>query len=343
MEITHFEFGKTEDDLTVEGFRISNQNNYSLKVINWGATLISFEAPDKNSHVEELTLGFDTFSEYEQFSPYFGSTVGRVANRINDGKFSMDGKDFQLEKNQMGINHLHGGSKGISKVIWQIVPHLDRDQASIVCSILSPDGDQGYPGNMDIKVSYTLTETNQMIIEYEATTDQLCPINLTNHTYWNLCGDSKENILDHCLQLSCNQYLPVDDKLIPTGEIRLVEGSPWDFRKMKRIGNDIEIAGGFDHCYVKKMKRGECVPIAQVIENNSGRMMIVSTTEPGIQFYSGNFLSRLEEQGFGAHDAFCLETQFFPDAVNHDNFPSILLKPGQVYRQKTTHIFGVGL
>jgi aldose 1-epimerase len=342
MEITRFQFGTTKNNEAVEGFRISNQNNYSMKVINWGATLISFEAPDKNGQVEEITLGFKEFPKYEQFSPYFGSTVGRVANRINSGLFSMAGKKFQLEKNQKGIHHLHGGSKGISKVIWQIDSFLDKNQASVICHIVSPDGDEGYPGNMDISVRYTLTETNQLIIDYEAKTDQLCPINLTNHTYWNLSGNKKENVLNHDIELSCNHYLPVDDTLIPTGEIRSVEGTAWDFRKLKKIGKEIESAGGYDHCYVKKREQGECISIAKVAESNSGRTMTVSTTEPGVQFYSGNFLSRLEDQGFNIYEGFCLETQFFPDAVNHDNFPSILLKPGEIYRQRTKHTFGTG-
>jgi aldose 1-epimerase len=339
MEITHFQFGKTRSNHAVEGFRISNQNNYSMKVINWGATLISFEAPDKNGQVEEITLGFEEFPKYEQFSPYFGSTVGRVANRINSGLFSMAGKKFQLEKNQKGIHHLHGGSKGISKVIWEMDSFLEKNQASVICHIVSLDGDEGYPGNMDISVRYTLTETNQLIIDYEAKTDQLCPINLTNHTYWNLSGNKKENVLNHDIELSCNHYLPVDDTLIPTGEIRSVDGTAWDFRQMKKIGKDIESAGGYDHCYVKKREQGECISIAKVVENNSGRTMTVSTTEPGVQFYSGNFLYRLEDQGFGSYDGLCLEAQFFPDAVNHDNFPSILLKPDEIYHQKTFHDF----
>ncbi len=342
MEITHFQFGVTEDNQPVRGIRISNHNQYSMKVINWGATLISFQAPDQNGIIEEITLGFKDFKEYEQYSPYFGSTVGRVANRIKDGRFRLNGCEYQLDKNQQGMRHLHGGNKGLSRAIWEIDSQLGVNQANVFCTITSNDGDQGYPGNMEILVRYTLTETNQLIITYDARTDQLSPINLTNHTYWNLAGNGSDTILDHRLAIHCDHYLPVDEYLIPTGEILPVDGSAWDFRRKKRIREDIDAIGGYDHCFVRTMDRSECGPVAGVYEPYSGRTMDLSTTEPGVQFYSGNNLDAFQAHGINKHQGFCLETQFFPDAVNREEFPSILLKPGELYHQRTVHSFGTG-
>ncbi|MBU2510426.1 galactose mutarotase [bacterium] len=343
MRIEQFDFGTTKDGVLVKGYRLKNADHLSISVINWGATLISVKTPDRNGIVEEITLGFDTFKDYEDHSPYFGSTVGRVANRIKGGCFDLDGVQYQMEKNENGINHLHGGKKGISKVVWEIETENATDSASIRCKYFSKDGEEGYPGDLSIEMTFTLTESNDLIFDYQATTTKTCPLNLTNHAYWNLSGGKKRSVLNHELQLNCDAFLPVDDHLIPTGEIKPVAGTPWDFRKARSIGKEIEQAGGYDHCYVFRRDRGDCEQIATVLEPISGREMIVYTTEPGVQFYSGNFLHRKEKQGFKIHDGLCLETQFFPNAVNQESFPSILLKPGEFYSQKTIHRFSTKL
>ncbi len=341
MLVEQFDFGTAKDGSPVKGFRLTNTNHLSISVINWGATLVSVKTPDRNGVVEEITLGFDIIQDYEDYSPYFGSTVGRVANRIKGGCFTIGDTRYQMEKNENGINHLHGGSKGISKVMWDIQAEKGKESAVIACRYLSKDGEEGYPGDLDIKITYTLTESNDLILDYEATTSKTCPVNLTNHAYWNLSGNRKSTILNHDLQLNCDAYLPVDDSLIPTGETKSVEGTPWDFRQSGRIGKEIEQAGGYDHCYVFRLERGECKKIATAHEPQSGRELTLFTTEPGVQFYSGNFLYRKESQGFRTYDGFCLETQFFPDAVNQEKFPSILLNPGDVYRQRTIHRFSI--
>ncbi len=341
MKITPFDFGTSKDQHFVKGYTLTNQAEASISVINWGATLISVKMPDKFGKIEEITLGLNTIEDYEAHSPYFGSTVGRLANRVKNGVFSLRDKVYHLERNENNINHLHGGSKGISKVIWSIKAEEKSESASIECNYQSVNGEEGYPGNLDIKVTYTLNESNELQIAYQAITDEFCPVNLTNHAYWNLTGDKKDSILDHQLTLNCNSYLPVDDLLIPTGEIRAVKGTPWDFQKAKTIGKDLDSSGGYDHCYVIGPKSEKCREIATVFEPNSCREMIVLTTEPGVQFYSGNFLHQKEAQGFKKHDGFCLEAQGYPNAVNQSGFPSVILSPGEIYQQKTLHRFNV--
>lgn len=341
MEITKFNFGETQQNEAVEGYQIVNKNGISVKIINWGATLISMKVPDRKGIIEEITLGFDNVTDYENHSPYFGSTIGRVGNRIDKGRFTLDGIEYVLDKNAGDVAQLHGGKKGFSKVIWDLKPDLGENQGMVVCKYLSQDGEEGYPGNLNVEVKYILTEQDSLIIEYRATTDKACPVNLTNHAYWNLCGNNRDSILAHDLQLECDHYLPVDPELIPTGEITPVENTPWDFRQTKPIGQDIVSAGDYDHCFAMRLERGDCLQFAKVCEPSSGRSMTVSTTEPGVQLYTGNFLYLLEEQGFKKYDAFCLETQFFPNAPNQKNFPSIILSPGEEYYQQTIHTFSV--
>jgi aldose 1-epimerase len=341
MRLTAFDFGVTSDQSPVRGFRAENGSGISIAVINWGATLISVKTPDKKGISEEITLGFPGFEDYERHSPYFGSSVGRVANRIAHGRFIVDGIDYQVAKNENNRHHLHGGSKGLSKVLWDIEPVIKPDSLAVVCTYLSPDGEEGYPGNLHVKAVYTLTGQNLLTIEYEAAVDRTCPVNLTQHAYWNLSGGNRRPITVHRLQLDCDYYLPVNSELIPTGEIRPVAGTPWDFKNNKEIGTDLGLAGGYDHCFVQRFDRGPCQPIAQVHEPESGRQMQISTTEPAIQFYSGNFLDRIRKQGFNQYDGFCLETQSFPDALHHDHFPSILLLPERVYRQRTEYRFNI--
>jgi aldose 1-epimerase len=341
MEISKFSFGETQEQEIVEGYQISNKSGNSVKIINWGATLISLKVPDRNGIVEEVTLGFDNISDYEDHSPYFGSTIGRVGNRIKNGRFTLDGVEYALDKNTGDVAQLHGGKKGFSKVIWKLSTVLEESQGTVICKYLSKDGEEGYPGNLNVEVKYVLTDLNELIIDYRATTDKACPVNLTNHAYWNLCGNNRDSILNHNLQLKCNHYLPIDNDLIPTGELKSVENTPWDFRKTKPIGQDIDLAGDYDHCFVMGSEQGDFLQFAEVHEPSSGRTMTVSTTEPGVQLYTGNFLYQLEEKGFKKYDAFCLETQFFPNAPNQKNFPSIILSPEAEYYQKTIHTFGV--
>ncbi len=341
MNIEQSDFGKTIDGRSVQVCQLVNNNGMSIAVINFGATLISVKTPDKCGNVEEVTIGPRSLSDYENRGGFFGATVGRVANRIAAGKFCIGSQQFQLAKNEREVNHLHGGTKGLSKVSWDLKKVESSDGATIICSYLSKDGEDGYPGNLDVTVGYSLTKNNELFIDYNATVDKTCPVNLTNHTYWNLTGEKKDNILGHELNLACHSYLPVDENLIPTGEFKAVEGTPFDFRKAKTLGKDLEAAGGFDHCYVVGKERGDCRKIAEVYDPASGRLMVVATTEPGVQLYSGNFLDRFQDFGFQKYDALCLEAQCFPDAVNQANFPSILLSPGEVYQQQTLHKFDV--
>ncbi|MCG8334075.1 MAG: galactose mutarotase [Proteobacteria bacterium] len=341
MKIEQSDFGKTGDGREVQVCQLTNNNGVSISVINFGATLISVKTPDKSGYVEEITIGPRNVADCENRGGFFGATVGRVANRIAAGKFSIDSQQFQLVKNEREVNHLHGGTKGISKVLWNMKTVESSAGATVICNYLSKDGEDGYPGNLDVTVGYTLTSDNELIIDYNATVDKTCPVNLTNHAYWNLSGEKKDNILGHELNLVCDSYLPVDENLIPTGEFKTVEGTPFDFRTTKPVGKDLEMAGGFDHCYVIRKERGECMKIAEVHDPVSGRLMSVSTTEPGVQFYSGNFLHRFEDFGFQKYDALCLEAQCFPDAVNQANFPSILLSPGEIYQQRTLHRFDI--
>ncbi len=339
MKTESFDFGKTKDQETVKVIKLENSNGISISVMNWGATLISVKTPDTNGTIEEITLGFDNFTDYELHSPYFGSTVGRVANRIAGGQFTLDGKEYQLEKNENGVNHLHGGPKGISKLIWNMETGQSENASFIKCTYQSADGEEGYPGDFNVEMLYTLNESNQLIFDYKATCSKACPVNLTNHAYWNLSGQKRRSILDHELQLICDAYLPVDKNLIPTGEVKKVEGTPFDFQNVHTIGERLEQAGGYDHCYVYRMEKGSCDKIAVAYDPESGREMTVYTTEPGVQFYSGNFLHRKEEQGFKVYDGFCLETQHFPDAINQKDFHSVVLNPGETYIQKTYHQF----
>lgn len=341
MQFSLFDFGITDDQRPVKGYRVENGSGISMAVINWGATLVSLKTPGRNGVPEEITLGFSDFKSYEQHSPYFGSSIGRVANRIAHGRFNLKGTDYQVASNENQRHHLHGGHKGFSKVLWELAPVSAPDSLSVICSYLSPNGEEGYPGNLKVQAVYTLTEENLLIIEYRATVDQTCPVNLTQHAYWNLSGGKKQSILGHRLRLNCDHYLPVDSELIPTGEIQPVAGTAWDFTTMKAIGQDLLLAGGYDHCFVQRFQRGACQPIAEVYEPESGREMRISTTEPAIQLYSGNYLDRIAQFGFKRNDGFCLETQFFPDALHHEHFPSILLEPGQEYRQRTEYRFGV--
>ncbi len=336
-------FGKTKDGTPVELYTLSNSKGVTVKLMTYGATVTQIIVPDRNDKPGDVVLGFDNLKQYLSTQPYFGAIVGRVGNRIAKGRFKLNGVEYKLALND-GPNHLHGGLKGFDKVVWKAKPAASSKGPSVEFTYLSPDGEEGYPGNLSCKVVYTLTDSNELIIDYTATTDKATPVNLTNHAYFNLAGAGSGDILGHELMLAARRYTPVDSTLIPTGEIASVTNTPMDFTKPEKIGSRIaQVKGGYDHNYVLD-SGGSRTPAlaARVSESKTGRILEVYTTEPGIQFYTGNFLDGTIS-GIGGvykqHYGFCLETQHFPDSVNHPNFPSVILTPGKTYRTTTIYKF----
>lgn len=343
MNLTQEPFGISKDGKKVEKFTLSNSKGMTATVMTLGGILVSFKMPDRGGVVQEITLGFDTLEEYLAGHPYFGAIIGRFANRIAQGRFHLDGVTYTLVPNEKSTNHLHGGNMGFDKVVWQAEVFQDGASAGVKLSYLSPDGEEGYPGTLKVAVAYRLSEDNELKVEYWAETDKATPVNLTNHTYWNLAGAGSGSILGHELLLNCPKYLPVDDNLIPTGEIRPVQGTPMDFTSSKPIGLHMDqVPGGYDHCFVMDPLVRGLKPIARLHEPGSGRTMEISTTKPAVQFYTGNFLDKIRGAGgtlFDKHGALCLETEFFPDAVNQSAFPSAILRPGETYHHVTVHRF----
>ncbi len=339
-------FGMTKDGTEVFRFTCTNANGVVVKLITYGATLISVETPDRDGKLANITLGFPTLDGYLQRHPYFGSTVGRYGNRIAGGKFSIDGQEYTLATNN-GPNHLHGGIKAFDAVVWNAEEVKSDDAVGVKFTYRSADGEEGYPGNLDATVTYTLTNDNQLKIDYTATTDKATVVNLTNHAYWNLAGAGSGDVLKQELMLAADKYLPINETSIPTGELADVQGTVMDFTTTQPIGSRIaELqpghTKGYDHCYVVRGEPGTLRLAARVKDPASGRVMEVHTTEPGIQLYTGNFLSgEPSSGGFKQHDAFCLETQHFPDSPNKPAFPSTLLRPGDTYRSTTVHKFSV--
>jgi aldose 1-epimerase len=337
-------FGRTPDGRKVVMFTLTNPNGLKARIINYGAILVSLEVPDKNGKPADITLGFDSLEGYLKGHPYFGATVGRYANRIGNAEFELDGKTYKLAANN-NENHLHGGNKGFDKAVWNPVEcKADGGKTWVKMSYISEDGEEGYPGNLACTVTYTLTEDDELKISYEAETDKKTIVNLTNHSYYNLAGQGTGDILDHVMMINADKYTPVDKGLIPTGEIRSVEGTAMDFTSPTPIGSRIEqVAGGYDHNYVLNGQSGTLSLCAEVYEPDSGRVMTIHTTEPGVQFYTGNFLdgSLTGKDGkvYRKHYGFCLETQHFPDSPNKPNFPSVVLLPGQKYTSQTVHRF----
>ena len=339
-------FGHTKEGVAVEQYTLTNRNGMVAKVITYGATLTELIVPDGAGTLTNVVLGYDKLEPYLAGVPYFGSTIGRVGNRIAKGRFTLDGKTYTLATNN-GPNHLHGGTKGFDKVVWKAAP-LPGGMA-VTFTYRSPDGEEGYPGTLDASVTYTLTDNNELRLEYNATTDKPTPVNLTNHSYFNLRGDGNGDILGHVLMIAADQYTPVDETLIPTGELKPVKGTVFDFTTPTPIGARIAkvpIAPpvGYDHNYVLRPQPGLKVA-ARVTEPTTGRTMEVLTEEPGVQFYSGNFLDGTLKNRKGVpytkHAAFCLETQHFPDSVNHPSFPSTIVAPGKTYKTTTVYRFGV--
>lgn len=336
------EFGKLEDGRTVELYTLTNENGMEVKIMTYGGTVTSLKVPDTDGNFDNVVLGFDELDKYLEGTPFFGAIIGRYGNRIAEGVFTLNGETYQLAKND-GNNHLHGGVKGYDKVLWTAKAHSD---STLELHYLSEDGEEGYPGNLDITVTYTVTDQNELKIDYEATTDKPTPVNLTNHSYFNLSGDPATQILDHQLQIDADHYTPVNQQLIPTGEIAPVEGTPFDFTEPHAIGSRIEeVPGGYDHNFVINDHTGELQNIATLVDPETGRKLEVITTEPGIQFYSGNFLdgsiTGSDGTAFIKHSALCLETQHFPDSPNQPDFPSTILEPGDTYETTTIYRFGV--
>jgi aldose 1-epimerase len=340
----------TVDGQEVYLYHLSNKNGMKVDITNYGGIVVRLIVPDKNGKFNDVVLGYDDLAGYLKETPYFGAIIGRYGNRIAKGKFKLDGRTYTLAVNNPGdhpVNALHGGLKGFDKVVWEV---LGSSSNTLKLHYVSKDGEEGYPGRLDAEVTYALTDQNELKIDYRATTDKPTPINLTNHSYWNLAGQGNGNILGHEMMLNADRYTPVDETLIPTGKLPSVEGTPFDFRKATPIGEridaddeQIKFGGGYDHNYVLNRSVKSISLAARVHEPGSGRVMEVLTTEPGVQFYTGNFLdgSITGKKGkvYEKRNGFCLETQHFPDSPNHPNFPSTILKPGQVYKTTTIYKF----
>jgi aldose 1-epimerase len=350
-------FGQLPDGRTVDVYRLTNANGITMRVINYGGIIVSLKTPDTQGNFEDIVLGFDSMKgylsdAYRQSNPYFGAIIGRYGNRIAGGEFTLDGTTYQLATND-GNNHLHGGDQGFNEVLWNAEPFNDEKGIGVILSYISPDGEEGYPGKLETEVTYTLTDADELDITYRATTTKPTPVNLTQHSYFNLDGEGSGSVLDHYLMINAEAFTPVDDTLIPTGEIRPVEGTPFDFTEPTPIGERIEqdnqqltFGKGYDHNFVLKRESpqsDELVLAARVWEPDSGRLLEVKTTEPGVQFYSGNFLdgSLTGKQGepYGHRSGFALETQHFPNSPNQEGFPSTILRPGETYRSHTIYRF----
>lgn len=342
-------FGQTSDGEAVELYTLTNANGMEVAITTYGGIVVSLTAPDRDGHYADVVLGFDDLDGYLAGHPYFGAIVGRYANRIAKGTFSLDGKEYTLATND-GENHLHGGDEGFDKKVWRGRGVIGGKGIHLILDYTSPAGEEGYPGTLDVMVVYTLTHDDELKIDYKATTDKATPVNVTNHSYFNLRGQGTGDILGHELMISADRFTPVDETLIPTGELRPVEGTPFDFRKPTAIGarieadnQQLEYGGGYDHNFVLKREGDELALAARVHEPKTGRMMEVYTTEPGVQFYSGNFLdgSNVGKGGkvYDFRDGFCLETQHFPDSPNQPDFPSTILRPGEEYSTTTVYKF----
>jgi aldose 1-epimerase len=344
-------FGKTVDGTDAYVFTLKNRSGMEARITNYGGIMLSLLVPDKRGNFGDVVLGYDSLAQYVKDNPYFGCIVGRYGNRIQKGKFRLDGKEYTLATNN-GPNHLHGGLKGFDKVVWSVKKDESKEGKCLALTYVSKDREEGYPGNLSVKVTYTLTDSNELRIDYTAMTDKTTIVNLTQHSYFNLAGAGSGDILGHELYIDADRFTPVDKSLIPTGELRSVRGTPLDFTKSTPIGariNDkdeqLVFGIGYDHNWVLNKKEGELKLAARVEEKTSGREMDVISTEPGLQFYTGNFLNgsnvgkggKKYEQRYG----FCLETQHFPDSPNKPGFPSTVLKEGQTYSTTTIYKFSV--
>lgn len=344
MSISKAAFGKTKEGTAVDLYTLTNKKGVTVKITNYGAIVTSIITPDKNGQAGDVVLGFDNIEGYLLPPPYFGAIVGRYGNRIAKGRFKIDGKEYKLATNN-GVNHLHGGEKGFDKVVWQAQEVPGDNETALKLTYLSKDGEEGYPGNLTSTVTYTLTNDNELRIDYQATTDKKTPVNLTNHSYFNLSAGKSDDILAHELMIDADKFTVVDKTLIPTGEQRAVKGSAMDFKTATAIGSRIaNVEGGYDHNYVLN-NNGKSGLVATAYEPTSGRLLEVYTEQPGVQFYSGNFLDgTITGKGskvYKKHAGFCLETQHFPDSPNQSTFPSTILNPGDTLKSATIYKFSV--
>lgn len=350
LSLEETDFGQTEEG-TAKLYTLRNKNGMQVEITNYGGIITRLLVPDKSGQLDDVTLGFDKLEDYQKDHPYFGAIIGRYGNRIAGGKFTIDGKEYTLATNN-GANALHGGPMGFHKHLWQAKEAAKEGYVGVELSRASPDGEEGYPGNLNVTVRYLLNDNNELLIEYEATTSQPTIVNLTNHTYFNLKGAGKGDILGHELMIKADYFTPVDSTLIPTGELRPVEGTPFDFRTATAIGErvnadneQLRFGQGYDHNFVLNRERQGLENAATAYEPTTGRFMEVLTTEPGIQFYCGNFLdgSNIGKGGvaYAHRTGFCLETQHYPDSPNQAEFPSTVLRPEDKYETKTVYRFSV--
>jgi aldose 1-epimerase len=340
-------FGQTADGKAVYLFILTNANGMQAKIITYGGIITELHTPDRDGKLGDVVLGFDDLKSYLASHPFFGTITGRVANRIAKGRFTLDGKEYELAKNN-GPNTLHGGVNGFDKKVWAAASFMGADGVGVRLTYTSPDGEEGFPGALATTVTYTLpTDKNELRIDYKATTDKATPVNLTNHSYFNLAGPASGDVLGHGVTILADKYTPTDETLIPTGDLAPVKGTPLDFTTPHTIGSRIkEIKAdpvGYDHNYVLNSGGGKLALGARVHEPNTGRILEMLTTEPGVQFYTANFLDGKTKGKSGVvykqHQGFCLEAEHFPDAVHHENFPSIILRPGKEYTQTTVYRF----
>ncbi len=350
LSVTKEPYGKLDDGTEVDLYTLTNDNGLRIKVITYGALITSVETPDRDGKFANITLFRDSLADYVEDNPYFGCAVGRYANRIAKGKFTLDGVEYTLATNNNDVNHLHGGDKGFDKLVWDaqvIEPENENENVvAVMFSLVSPDGDEGYPGELSVTVTYALDNDDQLTMNYTATTDKPTVVNLTNHAYWNLAGAGSGNVLKHQLLLNADRVLQCDDELMPIGAPVPVKDTPLDFTTLEAIGDRIDqVEGGYDHCYVLNQKEpGEMVLAASVVDPTTGRTMEILTTQPAIQLYTGNFLDGTVDGGgvaYQKHAAFCLETQHYPDSPNHPDYPTTVLRPGETYQHTTLHKFGV--
>ena len=347
--ITTENFGSLQDGTAVKLFTLTNNNGVVMKVTDLGGIITSLSVPDREGRMENVVLGHGNLKQYEDGHPFFGALVGRYGNRIAKARFTLDGTEYTLAQNN-GENHLHGGLKGFDKKVWATEPFESDAGVGLVLNYTSPDMEEGYPGTLSVTVTYTLTDDNLVKIDYKAITDKKTVVNLTNHSYFNLSGKPGTPVLNHEMQLLADRFLPVDSTLIPVGELRPVSGTPFDFRSPKAIGLEIDkvedqqiaYGGGYDHCWVFN-NPGATTKVAEVYEPTTGRVMEMFTTEPGVQFYTGNFLNgnNIADNGtpYGKRSGFCLETQHYPDSPNQADFPTVVLEPGNTYETSTAYRF----
>lgn len=351
VSITKSFYGKTKDNKKVDLYSFKNENGMQVDIINYGGIITSLKVPDKNGETEDIVLGYNKLEDYINENPYFGSIIGRYGNRIAKGKFNLNGNQYTLATNN-DENHLHGGNIGFDKVIWDAETKINSNSSSLILKYLSRDMEEGYPGNLYTTVTYKITNDNSVEIKYEAQTDKTTVINLTQHSYFNLSGDFNQSILNHKVKINANQFLPVNKSLIPTGNKLNVSMTPFDFRNYKEIKKDINAddlqlnyGNGYDHCWVLNDYKNGYRLVASAFHEESGRLMEVYSDQPGLQFYTGNFLDgslpQKEEGFYNFRSGFCMETQHFPNSPNQTDFPSVTLNPNEKYNSKTTYKFKI--